>query len=217
MSIFTAPHIPHHPSRLHLLEGAVGMVAVGAIVIAGFAWRSGGDSTSTSTSAPSAPSISSIARPAPAPQTYFVASTQAMADDMAVAIEDGNRIRAASGLGIIDDRVFFMATVEEVAAFEANMADGNRLVEGMAMPTVTVTRIGSFASAPVAPSSALPAAGLVAENEPWAYSLFGPQVATPSNEFLNTLAEMIAMREAELAGGIAMHDAAIAAFLATGP
>ena len=216
MSIFTAPRIPHGPSRLHLLEGAIGVFAAGALVIAGVAWFVDGSSTTTS---PTAPVVTAAPRSfgasLPAARTYYVVTTQAMADTMVVAIEDANRIRAASSETPFNDSVVLVASDAEATAFEAAIADGNSILAGMGQMEIGVVRLGpgGDAAAPHA-SRALPATDALSDAVAMPNAEIAAFLAVTGTAFPTVSVSAPSRWTDTLGHGIAMPNDEIAAFLA---
>ena len=215
MSIFTAPRIPHGPSRLHLLEGAIGVFAAGALVIAGVAWFVDGSSTTTS---PTAPVVTAAPRSfgasLPAARTYYVVTTQAMADTVAVAIE-ANRIRSASGETPFNDSVVLVASDAEAASFEAAIFEGNRILAGMGQVEDRVVRLGpgGDAAAPHA-SRALPATDALSDAVAMPNAEIAAFLAVTGTAFPTVSVSAPSRWTDTLGHGIAMPNDEIAAFLA---
>ena len=212
MSIFTAPRIPHQSHRLQALEGVLAAAAIGAIVIAGYAWLGRStETTSPVTTFTPATTSSEFGRPAQATRlTVYLVATQAEADYLVQALEDGNRIRAAIGEAPFNDTVFVTPTSADASRYEAIVAEGNQVLDGMRVSDVVVVRTGSLTGAPVIIFDA----GAVQAAAELASRMLEEGLAMQAFPVITFSAP--AARPDEIAFARAQHEASIEAWLGSG-
>lgn len=148
----------HGAGRIILLALGCTVVAVAVVAAVVVRQSSGGDAASTSVAAelaaaraqhdaliegmqaqfPSGSALT-VVRPAglpdePAHRTTYVVGTAQQAAAVAVAVNDANTIRAATGLPPTLDTVLVVSSDAQAAAVAGVILDGNRILAGLGEP-----------------------------------------------------------------------------------